>query len=366
MAKKVNQSSGWRRFALGMTIYAVVFLVVAGIGLKLFWNYMAAYENARPANAVEAYLDALTPEHICNQSQDLIDSIDHNLQSEGECRDYIISQLSGSFTCAKNSKESTASRMVYMIRCGSKVIGKVAIASGEADRYGFTPWEIAEESYDLSYLLGESRQVTIPGVYTAVVNGTRLSADYIINDKVPYEEIAEYYDEYDLPYQVTYEAGPILGELEIDILDTQGNPAELDESMDMSQFFHNCTEAEEKELSAFTELFVKRYVAFTGATKATYLSSYHAMLNCIVRESDLAERLYDALEGLKFGQSMKDVIASIEINHMVRLDEGVYMSDVTYEVDTTGKEGVVRTTTNVRLLVVEQKGSLKVLSISYY
>ena len=49
----------------------------------------------------------------------------------------------------------------------------------------------------------------------------------------------------------------------------------------------------------------------------------------------------------------------------IRLDQK-YLVDLTYEVDTTGKEGVVRTTTNARLLIAETDKGLKVESIIIY
>ena len=53
-------------------------------------------------------------------------------------------------------------------------------------------------------------------------------------------------------------------------------------------------------------------------------------------------------------------------HHQFRIEEGRSICDITYEVDTTGKEGVVRTTTNAKLFIVETDDGLKLESMSIY
>ena len=80
----------------------------------------------------------------------------------------------------------------------------------------------------------------------------------------------------------------------------------------------------------------------------------------------IKSRLYNAIEGLEFGQSQGDKVVSLVANHQVRLEEGRYLCDITYEVDTTGKKGVVRTTTNAKLIVVQSTDGLRVESMNIY
>ena len=82
--------------------------------------------------------------------------------------------------------------------------------------------------------------------------------------------------------------------------------------------------------------------------------------------SDLAKRLETAIAGLQFGQSQGDEVVSITAHHQMRLEEGRYLCDITYEVDTTGKEGVVRTTTSAKLIIVQTSDGLKLESMNIY
>ena len=361
--QKKARGCGW--FIFGMILYAVIFLTAAWFGLKEFWAYMEAYENSRPKNTVNAYMEQLTLDHICDLSQDVIDQIDHNLQSEEECRTYIKEQL-GEVKHAKKTSECTETRQVYVLRSGTTVVGQFAIEVDSTDKYGFTTWKLAEESFDVSYMIGETVTATAPSDFIVSVNGHQLGSEYITVDKIIYEEIEEYYEDYELPYRVTYVAGPFLGEMEISIADTEGNPVVLDENTDLTAFFHNCSEEEQKKLDDFTSEFVKRYVAFTGSNKNTRYATFNSLMEYVVAGSDFAERLSDAIDGLQFGQSKGDKIVSLVAHHQVRLGEGIYLCDITYEIDTTGRDGVVRTTTNAKLIIVDTASGMKLQSISFY
>lgn len=361
--QKKARGCGW--FIFGMFLYAAIFLTAAWFGLKEFWAYMEAYENSRPKNTVTAYMDQLTLDHICDMSQDVIDQIDHNLQSEEECRTYIKEQL-GEVKQAKKTSECTETRQVYVLRSGTTVVGQFAIEVDSSDKYGFTTWKVVEESFDVSYMIGETVTATAPSDFIVSVNGHPLGSEYITEDYIIYEEIEEYYEDYELPYRVTYVAGPFLGEMKIDIADPEGNPVVIDENTDITAFFHNCTAEEQKDLDAFTTEFVKRYVAFTGSNKGNRYTNFDNLMEYVVEGSDFAERLSDALDGLQFGQSLGDKIVSLTAHHQVRLAEGIYLCDITYEIDTKGKDGVVRTTTNAKLIIVDTDSGMKLQSISFY
>lgn len=363
--KKVKKAR-WGLFFFFMFLYAALFLGAAVYGLKYLWNYLDGYETSRPKVALNAYMEALTDEHICDLGIAVTEQIDMNLQSEEECRQIILEAISGGVTYAKKSAECTDTRQVYVLRSGGQVIGEFAIESGAADEYGFTPWSLAEESFDFSYLIGDTVSMTAPSDYIVSVNGHRLGSEYIIEDNIHYEQIEAYYESYDMPYRVTYQAGPFLGQLEITAADPEGNPVTFDENTDWSVFYLNCTDEETRALNEFTEEFVERYVDFTGSNKNTRYGTYNKLIEYVVTGSDLASRLSAAIDGLQFGQSQGDEVVSITAHLQLRLEEGRYLCDVTYEVDTTGKEGVVRTSTSAKLTIVETDDGLKLESMNIY
>ena len=95
MAKKAKVFSG--KFLAGILIYAVVFLVVAGIGLGVFWKFIEAYEISRPKNTLKAYVEQLTAEQMCDASDELYATIDQHVQSREQfdrvIRDSVTEKL---------------------------------------------------------------------------------------------------------------------------------------------------------------------------------------------------------------------------------------------------------------------------------
>lgn len=364
---KENKRIGMSRFLMGMLVYALVFLAVLAAGLAIFWDYMKAYENSRPMVPVKEYMQSLTEERICDLGLDYIRQIDQNIQTEEQSRAIVMDAIDR-VTYAKKAKASTETRQVFVLRTGGTVIGEFSIVAAGEGKYGFTPWCLEQESIDLSglNLLGEACQITVPSDHTVKVNGYTLDGSYVTEDKVPYDQIAEYYDDYELPYRLTYSVGPILGEIDVVITDPAGNQVTFDEHTDWTPYFNNCTEAEVSALDAFSEDFVARYVAFTGSNRNSRYVYYNRLLSCVVKDSDFANRLWEAIEGLEFGQSMGDKIVSIVTHHRIRLAEGRYLCDLTYEVDTTGGKGVVRTAINAKLIVVQTEAGLKVEAMTVY
>lgn len=364
---KTNKKRSNKQFLLVMLNYAIVFLGVLAIVVIVFWNFMDAYENSRPKIAVNEYMESLTEEHICDLSQNLIDQVDHNIQSEQQCREYMCATID-SINYAKKSRECTDTRQVYVLRSGTTVIGEFSIVAQEADWFGFTPWEVENESIDLSSLnlFGSDYEVAVPSDHKVTVNGTLLDSTYIAEDKIPYEEIEDYYEDYNLPYRVSYHVAPVMGEMDVIITDPEGNEVSFDENTDWTRYFHNCSENEVKELDEFVKKYVDRYVAFTGSRKGNRYNNHKKLMQYVLEGSDFANRLQDAIKGLQFGQSQSDRVVSIVTNHPVRLEEGRYLWDITYEVDTIGYKGTVRTTTNAKIMIVQTENGLKVESMSVY
>ena len=364
-----KEKSGNLGFAIGVVVYAIVFIAAAFIFLNWFWGFIEGYELSRPKVTIQNYMDSLTDEHILEYSTDLIAQIDHNIQSEEACKAVVMDVLSTDVTYARKSSECTDTKQVFVLRCGTQIIGSFTIEAGVADEYGFAPWTVTGEEFDFSFLLGTSVSVTAPENYPVYLNGVQLDNSYITKEEtVPYGVFKEFYDDFDLPEfkKVTYEAGPFLGQFEMSVTDPHGVPFTLDENTDLDAFVDNCTDVEVAELKEFTEEFIRRYVIFTGCANDARFKNYSELVQLIVVGSDLDDRLKNALDGLQFAQSRGDKIAGITIHHFVNMGDGKYLVDVNYLVDTTGLAGVVQTSNNLKLIITTTKNGLKTESLVSY
>lgn len=366
--KQKKRSFGW--FLLGMFVYAAVILGGAYFGLKELWGFLEAYEASRDYHAIDAYMEQLTPEHICDTQGELISQVDHNIQSVDACRQVLLDALDEEITYARKASDCTETKQVYILRSGKQVIGSFSISARQPDEYGFSRWEFDEESFDLSYLIGSKVSVTSPMDYPVYINGVQLDDSYVIDqysEKIEFLE--DYYEDYELPvfYTKTYEAGPFLGQFAMEIKDPDGNPYVFEEEyFDKDSLAHNCSEAEIADLNAFTNEFLERYIVFAGCANDNRYANYSWVIELVVPGSNLAKRMADAIEGMQFAQSRGDEIDEVNIHHLVRLEEGRYLCDVTYLVSTIGTAGKVQTTNNAHIIIVEQDEKLLVESLIAY
>lgn len=355
-----------KRFVTGMLVYALVFLAIVSGGLWVLWDYIDAYEQSRPVNAIKAYVESLTPEDLSAGSAALLDTLDSNLQSREESSLLIRESANQAFSYAKKSAESSEDRQVYVLRSGRQVIGQFAITSGEPDKFGFRVWKVTEESFDFSHLLGESVSVTVPSDFTVLVNGTALDRGYIINENLPYTKLEEFYGSYPLPTLVTYSADSYLGEATLEVLDREGNPVTITEEMDYNPLMPACTDEEVEAIDSLVFKFLEHYIAFTGSSSGSAGGNYNRLLPYLVTDGELAKRLYTAIGGLYFAQSLGDTIQETRVNQYASLGSGRYYCDISYVVETVGKKGPVQQSYNMKVIMLETNEGLRVEGMSRY
>lgn len=341
-------------------LYAGVFAVAVMFGLSKFWDYIAAYEQSRSQNTIDAYMAQLTVSHMQDSAADLIASIDHNIQSEDACRQKIADSLSGGVTCARKLSECSDNQQVYMLLSGGKTIGKVTLTAQEADEFGFAPWEVTAETFDFSFLIGTGTKLTVPHNYPVYVNGTCLSSDYITESGMHFQLIEDFYETYSLPTMVTYEVAPILGELDVSVTDPQGNSVTQQEALDEVLVLNNCTESEIAELNSLVEGFIDTYVRYTSNADEDLQGNLDRLLTNILPDSALAQRMKDAKHGLRWMGDQHAKILSVTTHHRIHFLDGHYLYDVTYEFETNYRGKVNTTIENLKLIITPTESGLKV------
>lgn len=368
MAKKKNRKG--MGFAIFMAVYALVALGAIGYGLYWFWGFMGAYEASRPHIAIDRYMSALTPDRIVADCDLILEDADFHIQSEEACREYLRNAVSGELSYARKASACTDTLQTYVIRSDEQVIGSFSIEATAADEYGFKPWSLKEEKFDLSFLMGtETISVTVPEGCIVVVNGVQLDESYVtFRETREYAMLEELYGNYAVPELVmcTYEAGPLLNaEFEVSVYDASGRPFVMDENFDENDLITLKDQKTVEELKAFIEEFLDIYVIFAGCANDSHEINYQRVIKYVVPGSKLAQRMLD-LEGMQFAQSRGDEVADIDIHHYLELSEDSYLCDVTYKVDTIGREGLVQTTSNAKILIVRSGDTLLVESMIGY
>lgn len=347
------------KFPLGLCIYAGAFLLVTVIGLIFFWNYMSVYEQTRPATALNAYAQQLTAEHIYDASEDVINQVDHALQSVQQCKETVINALSEGFTFVKKATVSTKSKHVYMILCGKQLIGTIELSQCQKAAYGFTAWEVTSEAFDLWYLLSEPVTVTVPATLQVSVCGNALSEKHITDNSIPYPLLEKFYEDYSLPYLCTYTAGPFLGTPQIRITDSTGKEITLAEDTDFSDFLPQCTDAQKKDLDDAADSFVRKYVDFVSEANDDTSGNYSRLCALLVPNSDLHKRVHGILDGLLWVSDRHASLESMEIHKYIQLEDNRYLCQLTYVINTRTNAGATRSENHVTVIFQNTASGLK-------
>lgn len=352
MAKRRKNSSG--RFALGMLIYALAFIVFLAIGLRIFWGIIDNYEKSQPSHAIDRYIQSFDSEHIRALSSDFVSTLDHRLQSEEDSYALIEGLFKGELRYSKKSAESTDDRLVFAILSSDRMLGTMAlnrIGSG-----GDTDWDVSDEVFDFTDLLN-SREILAPAEWTILCNGSALDGEYITETGIRYPSMDEAYDYgFSLPTLVRYEIGNYIGEAAVSAVDADGNEMQLQDDPSAYTLSDRCTEDQRTRMEDFTRRFLPLYIAFMSNTNHNAYDNYARVHPYLLPGSDLESRFYNAIGGQVYSHSKGDYLHDVVVHGVFDLGGGRFLIDVDYQVDTTGNAGTVANEAGM-LIVAEDQGA---------
>ncbi len=345
-------------FYLFLMIWAGVFLLATALGLRWFWGYIASYENSRPHIATDTYMEQLTVSHICDEILPaLLPQIDSSIQSEAQAREVLEQALQKELSCTKRTQQDNDDTLVYVLRCGPQVIGSVTLTTGETDRYGFSPWYVQSEQFDLSYLLRSGSEVTVPEDCTVTINGHVLVSDHVKQADIQYEVMSDFYGSYDLPTRTCYHWGSHLGEITVSVTDASGSPFDPDTTPKI--ILDNCTDTEKAELDTISQDFITAYVHFTSQTGGKTYQNLNRACQFVVSGGKLEQRLKDTVSGLSWVTDRHASIESIVVERYTNIRNGKYLCLVTYVVNTRDHTGAVRLENSEQLIFCQTENGLR-------
>ena len=348
------------KLMIAMTVYALIFVFVAWQGFNWFWDFIDAYEKSRPQTTIDAYMETLDVSRVQDHCSELIAGIDHNIQSEDACLEKIADALKGGISFAKKLNECNDTTTVYMLLSGGKTIGKVTMTAQPADKFGFTPWVVTGESFDLSFLVGKGDSITVPHDYAVYANGTLLGSDYITETDIQYALLKDFYDSYPLPHMVTYQVDAILGDLTLTVSNPAGETVTAEAWADEAVLLNSCTPEQIGEIDGFIDEFLTKYVEYTSNKNKARYDNYQKLSQYLLEGSSLQERMQNALDGLKWVPDRKAHVYSVEIHQRIPFLDGRILCDLTYIVDSyTNNNQPVREELTIQLILSPTENGLK-------
>ena len=277
-------------FLRGLLIYALIYAVIAGAALGVFWKFIEAYELSRPLTAVNSFIADLTSQDIRVGAEVLVNTVDGNIQSPDQAFAVIEENISGPITAAKSGKESTSDRAVYKLRNNGHIIGSVAIVPGEKGSFDFTPWVVAETQFDFSWLLREKMSITVPAECSVSLNGNVLNKSYITEADICYPVLEDFAGDFPMPTLVTYTAGDILGDFPFVVTNAEGEALDITPETDLNSLLPQCTTEEEAQLQKLTSDFLTAYINYTGSANRMAYANLSRLKQYVVKDGALSQR----------------------------------------------------------------------------
>ncbi len=378
MAKKRRRIGGVVYFIL-LCAWGAALCYGAYYGLGRCWEYAEAFEASRPNHTMDEYVARLSEELWDEEIAETIKAMPHEVQSDEEVAACVREMLSQGVSYVRKGGGGEG-RAVYGLRCRGSEFGVVTIR--EVDDYvspfdleklpwrllpwSIRPWEVESESFDFNGLYS-SVEVVVPRSYTVLLNGVTLGNEYVVEENIPFDVLGSYYERYDgLPTKQRYRFDNVIGSVETQVLDEEGEVFAFDPKRDDSQFIKPCSDAVLARLSDFTAAFIDRYLKYTsGAIDPT--SGYQKLAPYLLADSDLDRRMKDALDGLTWAHTETINVDSARLNGALDLGEHYYICDISSIATTfeTGK-GEVESVSNMRVIVRERNDDVRAIALELY
>ena len=323
------------RFASGMVVYAWVMLILIGLGLGIFYQYLTAYEASLPEHCVEACQESLRASVPAAAFRDL--AMPGSLeQSEALKADF----LAGLFREAELQKDLVNTReyhRIYRVKAADgQILGSVVFEPVDKGSFGLPEWEMVEEHYDFSSYY-RSTGVVVPSDYRVFLDETELGSDCIRETGIPYESLAPLAEDYRLPFLVRYETPPFLGQPALRVLNEKGEELAL-EQLTEEVFLDRCPEEVSAKIEEFLPVFLDLYSHFSADIQNSARMYYNQLIPMVVPNSELHSRMDQAFEGFGYSATRDDELLGVETDRIVVLGNGRYAVELRYTEEITGSD----------------------------
>lgn len=362
-------------YTIFLTVYILAVLLVAYKVLERVWVLAEEYENSRPVPVIEEYVANLS-ENLESSLGATIAAMEHPMQTDEECIAVAMEMLNSGITYKRQGSTNEGRSVTYSLNCANGTFGKVEMHKDPSklpedlitfDKLAWfteeelTPWTIGEAEFFFEGLYS-SITVTAPKSYTVMINGHQLGPEYIIEDNIHYNVLEQYYKDYSgLPVKATYYFDKLIGNMEPEILDEDGNPVTIDSQQDDSQFVKSCSDSEISRLKSFNENFLTQYVNYTtGVYKNQVEFGYGKLKPYIKNGSDIDQRMIAAQDGIYYAHSPA-TITGAWLTDAIKLTEGVYLCNVGYSAGSQTPRGYEEETIEMKLIIEDRNGDLRVV-----
>lgn len=309
MKEKFNALSGFKK---AMVIYGSILLLILLVLWFAVWQYAAAYEQAQPAGAINAYVEGTLKRELEAQLSEYCADNANKYQSEEDLTAVLTAKvLEQDWTYRKNTKQYTSEAPVYTLYCGDTAMCDVKLTAGEAGllSFGQTPWNVQPADVELDRL---AKTVTIyaPAECSVKLNGVKLGTTVMTEPVGYYPEFAE--------YETTIKKSAQLQGYAVEGILVDNIIVEFDEGHELKMAENGdyyiapvCDEETEATLLEYGQQFVEAYTAYTSNS-----GTYYSVSRYVAPGSELLSRLYKSLDGMSWVHYTTGKLTEVEVSNL--------------------------------------------------
>ena len=352
-----TMKTGSGRFGRALLIYILIFVLLAVAALAVLHWYLTAYEETRVTTAVQRYLDACSEGSLSYGWGSALGRLDAGQTEDSAARAWAQDMIRTA--TLREIISSDREEKIYGLydkdgHCFETVTLRTA---GEPDRWGFTGWQVTDETVNLEpYTVTVS--AVVPEDYTVEVGGTALTDRNIVEKGIPYSLLEPFADELkNLPTQVRYQYGPALSAGEITVLDRAHQPVP-EELQTEEHYLNNCSAADKARVKDFVDRYLAAYLPYADDLNRGGMAYFWDVYQLIIHGGELEARIRRAQDGFEYGNVQQLEILSTDITCTTDLGGGLYFTDFSYHIRTYGLHDPTEEDYRMRLLLREVDGSL--------
>jgi hypothetical protein len=345
-----------RRFRLGLLLYALLLILIAGAALMLLQRYLSVYEATRPAVALEAYRAALLSPESTEGCRAALAELDPRLRAPEDSLALVREQLEDA-RFVESMSESSESEKHFRIVAGDQALGELSLRAGEEQAFGLRGWEAAEDSFDFSAQF-HGVSAVLPPDYQVFVGEHRLGRDELRESSVHYERLADAYPLIEgLPTMLRYESGLFLGELPLRVLDAAGHEIPPERQSE-EYYLDNCGAEDRAAIEEFVERFLRPYILFTANIDQERDGYYTQILALSLPGSSLRQRLQESIRGEWWSWVRSCELQESEITGCTDLGDGRFVVDIRYTTRVVAISDPVVESFQIRMVLDNTSGKL--------
>lgn len=352
------------RFAKGLLVYIVIFLLLAAVALGLLSAYLRAYEDSRSNTCVSRYLAACAEGELTYSWGASLAGLDRRFQSEEEIRAWVCARLEKA-TFRELRSDDPREKLYGVFDEDGVCLEKLTLRQEGEGRWGFTGWVVTGEECGVDAYT-QTLDLLVPSDYTVELGEKTLDDSFVSDSRAVYSLLEPFQGHLGKqPYLKRYQVGPYLPGAELRVRDADGHEV-AEEDRNEFYYLQNCSAKETTRLHEFALEYLDVYLPYAGDLERYGIMHWDALYRMIVHGGDLENRLVQARQGFGFGNTNAIEVVSDDLRLTSKLGSGYYVVDLGYRTETVGLHGPVEEDNQVRLLIVEQDGELLVEAMYNY